>query len=67
MAGVRGGSNSAVLSRQAAAKARDEAKRKEVVDHIEEIYNRTKASVEGKLNTLETEVGAMFDAGMTPR
>jgi hypothetical protein len=63
MAHVRGGSNSAVLSRQAAAKARDEAKRKEVVDHIEEIYNRTKTNVENKLSTLETEVGAMFDAG----
>ena len=63
MVGVRGGSNSAVLSRQAAAKAKDEAKRKEVVDHIEQIYNRTKESVEAKLNSLETDVGAMFDTG----
>jgi hypothetical protein len=60
---VRGGSNSAVLSRQAAAKAKDEAKRKEVTDHIEQIYNNTKASVETKLNSLETDVNAMFDAG----
>jgi len=63
MVHVRGGSNSAVLSKQAAAKARDEAKRKEVTDHIEQIYNKTKASVEAKLNSLETDVNAMFDAG----
>jgi len=63
MVHVRGGSNSAVLSKQAAAKARDEAKRKEVTDHIEQIYNKTKANVEAKLNSLETDVNAMFDAG----
>jgi hypothetical protein len=63
IAGVRGGSNSAVLSRQAAAKAKDEAKRKEVIDHIEQIYNKTKENVEAKLNSLETDVGAMFDSG----
>jgi hypothetical protein len=63
MVAVRGGSNSAVLSRQAAAKAKDEAKRKEVVDHIEQIYNRTKQNVEAKLSSLETDVNALFDAG----
>jgi len=63
MVGVRGGSNSAVLSRQAAAKAKDEARRKEVVDHIEQIYNRTKQNVEAKLSSLETDVNAMFDSG----
>ena len=63
MVHVRGGSNSAVLSRQAVAKAKDEAKRKEVTDHIEQIYNNTKASVEAKLNSLETDVGALFDSG----
>jgi hypothetical protein len=64
MVGVRGGSNSAVLARQAAAKAADEKKRKDVTDHIEQIYNRTKANVEAKLNSLETEVGTMFDQGV---
>jgi hypothetical protein len=63
MVHVRGGSNSSVLTRQSAAKAKDEAKRKEVTDHIEQIYNNTKTSVEAKLNSLETDVGAMFDAG----
>src|SRR5215469_13626236 len=38
MVGVRGGSNSAVLSRQALAKAKEEAERKKVTDHIESIY-----------------------------
>jgi hypothetical protein len=64
MVGVRGGSNSAVLARQAAAKAADEQKRKDVTDHIEQIYNRTKANVEARLNSLETEVGTLFDQGV---
>ncbi len=64
LAGVRGGSNSAVLSRQNAAKARDEARRKEVTDHIEQIYNRAKTTVEAKLSALEAEVNTLFDAGV---
>ena len=61
---VRGGANSAVLTKQQVAKAKDEAARKKVVDQIEAIYNKTKTSVETKLANLETEVGAMFDAGV---
>jgi hypothetical protein len=64
MVGVRGGANSAVLSKQALAKAKEEAERKKVTDHIESIYNRTKASVEQKLSALETEVGSIFDSGV---
>jgi len=64
IAGVRGGSNSAVLSKQAAAKAKEEAERKQVTDTIEGIYNRTKTKVEEKLNSLETAVGTMFDTGV---
>ena len=64
MVGIRGKSNSAVLSKQDAAKAKEELERKQVTDHIEEIYTRTKASVDTKLAALETEVNAMFDAGI---
>jgi hypothetical protein len=62
--GVRGHSNSAVLTRQQAAKAKEELERKQVTDRIESIYNATKESVDAKLAALETEVGAMFDAGI---
>jgi hypothetical protein len=64
MVAVKGGSNAAVLAKQAAAKAKDEKARKEVTDQIERIYNDTKARVEAKLSTLETEVGTIFDAGV---
>ncbi len=64
MVGVRAGSNSAVLSKQALAKKKEEQERQAVTDHIEQIYNKTKETVEQKLSSLETEVGAMFDAGV---
>jgi hypothetical protein len=64
MRGVRGGSNSAVLSKQAIAKQKEEQERKQVTDHIEEIYSKTKEKVEQKLSSLETEVGSLFDAGI---
>jgi hypothetical protein len=64
MRGIRGGSNSAVLSKQAAAKAKEEQERKDVTDHIEGIYNRTKESVEKKLSALETDTGEIFDKGV---
>jgi hypothetical protein len=62
--GVKAGSKSAVVARQEAAKAKEEAARKEVTDHIEGIYNKTKTKVEEKLNGLETEVGGIFDSGV---
>ena len=64
MVGVRGRSNSAVLSKQALAKQKEEQERKAVTDHIEQIYTKTKEKVEQKLSSLETEVGSLFDAGV---
>lgn len=64
MLGVRHGSAGKVLSRQQQQKLRDEAKRKEVVDKIESIYNTTKTNVEKKLADLETQVNTLFDIGI---
>lgn len=63
MLGVKGKSKTAVLSKQQQQKLKDEQERKKVADDIEAIYNRAKERVEAKLATLETEVGAIFDAG----
>ena len=64
MKDVHGKSGATVQSRQAAAKARDEARRKEVADNIEAIFGETKKNVEGKLSSLEADVTAMFDKGL---
>jgi Novel AID APOBEC clade 1 len=64
MVGVRGRSNSAVLTRQQVAKQKEEQARKAVTDHIEEIYSNTKERVEAKLASLDDEVGKIFDAGV---
>jgi len=61
--GVKGHANSTVLTKQQQAKQKDEQARQKVVAQIEAVYNKTKASVEAKLANLETETGAMFDAG----
>lgn len=61
---VHGKSGANVQSRQAAQKAQDEARRKEVADNIEAIFAETKRNVEGKLSTLESDVTAMFDKGL---
>ena len=63
MGATKSSSKSAVLSRQQAAKAKDEAARKKVADDIEAIYNETKKNVELKLSTLETDVDRIFDSG----
>lgn len=63
MIGTKSASKSKVLSRQEAAKLKDEAARKKVADDIEAIYNETKTKVEGKLNSLEEEVNGIFDSG----
>jgi len=63
MVGVRGRSNSAVLSKQQAAKLKEEQARKAVTDHIEQIYAKTKETVEAKLASLDSEVGQIFDTG----
>lgn len=63
MLGVKGKAKSNVLSRQQAAKAKDEAERKKVADTIEGIYNKTKEAVETKLAALDEEVNGYFDSG----
>lgn len=62
--GVKAGSQTAVKSKQDLAKEKDEAERKKVTDKIESIYNATKAAVEAKLATLESDVSTKFDRGM---
>lgn len=64
MKDVHGKSGANVQSRQAAQKAQDEARRKQVADDIEKIFSETKQNVEGKLSTLEADVTAMFDKGL---
>jgi hypothetical protein len=64
MVSVKGAKNSAVLSKQQQAKARDEAKRLEVTTQIEAVYSETKKAVEDKLNSLDTVVGDIFDKGV---
>jgi hypothetical protein len=63
MLGVKGKAKTNVLTRQQAAKAKDEAERKKVADTIEGIYNKTKEQVEAKLAALDEEVNAQFDGG----
>jgi len=60
---TRGASAVAVKSRQQLAKERDQARRKEVADHIQAIYDRTKKAVEARLDALEPEVMGLFDRG----
>lgn len=62
--GVKAGSQTTVKSKQDLAKEKDEAERKKVTDKIESIYNATKAAVEAKLSTLETDVTTKFDRGI---
>lgn len=63
MMGVKGRSKSNVLTRQQAAKQKDEAERKKVADTVEAIYTKTKAAVEAKLSALDEEVNSIFDSG----
>jgi hypothetical protein len=60
----KGKSGVAVKLKQLNAKQKDEARRKEVTDTIEKIYNETKQTVETKLTSLETDVSSLFDAGI---
>jgi len=62
--GVKGLSIAKVKSRQQLAKEKDEAARKKVAADIENIYKKTKESVEKKLSSLETDVSTLFDQGM---
>jgi hypothetical protein len=51
----------AVKARQLSAKEKDEQERKKVTDHIQSIFDRTKANVDKKLAGLDEEVSTMFD------
>jgi hypothetical protein len=62
--GIKGMSVAKVKSRQQMTKEKDEAERKKVSDTIENIYRKTKETVEKKLSSLEAEVSAKFDQGM---
>jgi hypothetical protein len=62
-AAVKQGAGAKVLTRQQAAKLRDEARRAEVVANIEKMFARTKLAVEAKLSRLDGEVSSLFDRG----
>lgn len=63
LVGVKNKSKTAVRTRQDAAKAKDEKRRKEVTDTIERFYNDTKLAVDKNLNSLERDTFAIFDPG----
>ena len=63
MMNVKGRSKQNVLTRQQAAKQKDEAERKKVADTVEAIYSKTKTQVEAKLSALDEEVNSIFDSG----
>jgi hypothetical protein len=52
-----------VATGQVETKSQDELKRAEVANHIEAIYQRTKANVEARLARLDEEVNQAFDTG----
>jgi hypothetical protein len=60
----KGKAGPAVKLKQLTAKQKDEARRKEVTDKIEKIYNETKQAVEARLASLENDVSSMFDKGI---
>ena len=60
---VQGGTTAGVRARQMTAKQKDEARRKEVADHIQGIFTKTKAAVDKKLASLEGDVTSLFDKG----
>lgn len=64
LAGTRGRGNAQVLTRQQQQAAKEEAERQKVAANIEGIFARTKARVEAKLATLDSEVAALFDPGV---
>ncbi|HEX6096508.1 MAG TPA: hypothetical protein VF432_09310 [Thermoanaerobaculia bacterium] len=63
MVGVRSGGNTKVLTKQQEQKAKDEAARAKVTAAIEGIFAETKARVDAKLASIDTEVNSMFDRG----
>ena len=61
---VKRNAGAKVSAHQSAAKLRDEQRRQEFTNKIEGIYNQTKADVENKLSTMESDVMRAFDAGI---
>ncbi len=54
-----------VAMQQVNSKGKDEKKREEIANHIQEIYNKTKEKVETHLNKLDKDVGTLFEQGST--
>lgn len=54
-----------VSMQQVNSKGKDEKKRGEIANHIQEIYNRTKEKVEVCLNKLDKDVDNLFEQGST--
>ncbi len=52
-----------VAVKQIDSKGKDEKKREEVANHIQEIYNITKEKVEAYLSKLDKDVDSLFDKG----
>ena len=63
MHGQRASVLAQVSTAQVETRGVDEQKRAEVANHIEEIYQRTKASVEARLQSLDDAVNQAFDTG----
>ncbi len=63
MQSQQGKSGAAIKARQLTAKEKDELERKKVTDRIQAIFDKTKATVDKKLASLETDVAALFDKG----
>ena len=64
MVGVRGGKNTAVRTKQEAAKAKEDQERTQFKTDLETIYDATKAGVTAKLEALDGEVNTKFDQGV---
>lgn len=54
---------SQVQTEQDSTKTGDEAKRAEITNHIQSIFDETRTKVQDRLKTLDTDVNAEFDSG----
>jgi hypothetical protein len=63
MHGVRGGAFNKIGLHQLATKSADEQARAQVAQHVEEIYQGTKAKVEARLKQLDDQTNQTFDQG----
>ncbi|MCD9185052.1 MAG: hypothetical protein LUM44_01355 [Pyrinomonadaceae bacterium] len=65
LSSVKNKSKSAVKTRQDAQKKKDEERRLAVTNHIENIYKETKLKVDANINSLERDVMAVFEPGIS--